>query len=106
MTKPANPTHPPNPPYPLVYVEWDDSFGVSSRWEAIPNDYPTPKSTMCQSVGWLVYDGKKYKVVVPHLTGPEGDTWSGCGDMTIPVGVIVRIIRLRSPARHVKRRRQ
>jgi hypothetical protein len=83
------------PPYPLVYIEWDDSYGVGTNWEQIPKNFPKPKRHTCRSVGWLVYDGKKHKVVVPHLSHPARKHWSGCGDMAIPASAVLKLKRLK-----------
>jgi hypothetical protein len=85
------------PYYPLVYVEWNDSYGVSSHWEEIPKKFKPPKSIICRSVGWLVYDGNKHKVIVPHLSPVGKKKWNGCGDMAIPATAIVQLVRLRLP---------
>jgi len=48
---------------------------------------------VCRSVGWLIHDDKKVKVVVPHLNQanhPNADL-QGCGDMTIPTSAIRKI---------------
>jgi hypothetical protein len=85
------------PPYPLVYIEWDDSFTVSHRsnWQDAVTEAPEP--VVCRSVGWLTYDGERHKVVMPHLTQPDDDSWQGCGHMTIPTAVIVRLVHLDVP---------
>jgi hypothetical protein len=86
------------PPYPLVYIEWDDSYGCSPHWSKIPKKFLPPEPIICRSVGWLVHDGDKHKVIVPHLTQPSKKSWDGCGDMTIPAAVIVRLVHLDLPA--------
>jgi hypothetical protein len=77
--------------YRLVYIEWEDSYGCSPRWENVDNC--SPSVMVCRSVGWLIYDGEKCKVIVPHMNQPENDAVSrqGCGDMTIPTSAIVKI---------------
>lgn len=73
-----------NGTYPLVYIEWEDSYGCSSDWEDLENCSPAPM--VCRSVGWLIHDDQKVKVVVPHLTQTDhpNSSLQGCGDMTIP----------------------
>jgi hypothetical protein len=41
---------------------------------------------VCRPVGWLLYDGDDYKVVVPHISDKTHPTIGrqGCDDMTIP----------------------
>ena len=76
----------------LVLVEWEDAYGCSVTWESI--DGVDPPRMLCQSAGWLVYDGEDRKVIVPHLLRDFDRTMKGCGDMTIPTGIIVRIVDL------------
>ncbi len=80
--------------YPLVLIEWMDSFGCSSNWQQIGECSPSP--LRCRSVGWLLYDGKDCKVIVPHMADPhESVAMQGCGDMTIPTRAIVRMAMLK-----------
>lgn len=55
-----------------------------------------PTVPVVRSVGWLVYDGKDCKLVVPHLSeaGHVSAKQQGCGDITIPASSIVRIVDL------------
>jgi hypothetical protein len=81
--------------YRLVYIEWEDSYGCSSNWEDLENCLPAPM--MCRSVGWLIHDDKKCKVVVPHLNQADhpNSNLQGCGDMTIPTSAIRKIVDVR-----------
>ncbi len=82
----------------LVLIEWIDSFGCSSTWQKLEANDPKPLN--CQSVGWLLHDGKKCKVIVPHITKPEdGFSQQGMGDLTIPSKVIRSIKVLKTSAR-------
>jgi len=78
----------------LVFVEWLDSYGCSSTWQSIENC--NPQAMVCYSVGWLLHDGKDCKVIVPHITDPNSNVVNrqGCGDMTIPVRAILRLVDL------------
>jgi len=72
----------------LVLIEWQDAFGCSPSWQDM-SDIEKPKPLLIQSVGWLLYDGKDCKVLVPHKTdGGVGVEPQGCGDMTIPTSAI------------------
>lgn len=75
----------------LVYVEWVDSYGCSSEWADIESCSPAPM--VCRSVGWLIHDDDKCKVIVPHLNQSDHPNvkLQGCGDMTIPTSAIVKI---------------
>jgi len=86
---------PKSPPFRLVLVEWADSCGAIARWQYL--DETEPEYIVCHSVGWLVYDGKDCKRIVPHVglhTGPDASA-QGCGDMTIPTSVIISMTDLR-----------
>jgi len=78
----------------LVLIEWLDSFGCSSDWQALEVDNFKP--LVCRSVGWLLHDGDDCKVVVPHVTEVINGSVSkqGCGDMTIPTKSIISISKL------------
>jgi hypothetical protein len=80
-----------NGKYRLVYIEWEDSYGCSPDWEDLENCSPAPM--VCRSIGWLIHDDKKCKVVVPHLTQADhpNSNLQGCGDMTIPTSAIRKI---------------
>jgi len=82
--------------YRLVYVLWQDSCGASARWQFL--DESDPERVVCSSVGWLVYDGKDCKRIVPHLVTPEDGRSQGCGDMTIPTSAIRKLVTLKTPA--------
>ena len=78
----------------LVLVEWEDSFGCSSRWREIPDITLTP--LRCRSVGWLLHDGEACKVIIPHLSANDHahSLQQGCGDMTIPTRAVLRMVDL------------
>jgi hypothetical protein len=87
--------------YKLVLIEWEDSHGCSPEWVFI--DKCNPSRVVCQSVGWLIYDGKDCKVIVPHLTHSTHVRRQGCGDMTIPTSAVLRVISLSESKRSRKR---
>lgn len=76
----------------LVLIEWIDSHS-GRGWQTLENLESSAKPLYCRSVGWLVSENKKCKVVVPHIAGEKnGDTViQGCGDLTIPAKAIVRM---------------
>ena len=85
----------------LVLIEWEDSFGVSPSWEGL-DDVEEPEAAICYSVGWLIVDGDKRKVVVPHVHEANesiGAVFSGCGDMTIPTSAVRRLVDLKAAKR-------
>lgn len=76
----------------LVFVEWEDSYGCSPRWQDI-DPKGSPSVLLCHSVGWITHKSKKCIVVVPHLTASDNvATKQGCGDMTIPTASIRRMV--------------
>ena len=83
----------------LVLIEWLDSFGCSSTWQAIADDArAAPEIPVCRSVGWLHYDGDDCKVIVPHLAEATARSeQQGCGEMAIPTRAILRLVDLEIP---------
>ncbi|MGI9297052.1 MAG: hypothetical protein ACR2QC_04040 [Gammaproteobacteria bacterium] len=81
----------------LVYIKWLDSFGCSTNWTEIGDLEPEP--LVCESVGWLAYDGDLCKVVVPHLSQKDHahTEHQGCGDMTIPTICVQEMMELQIP---------
>lgn len=79
----------------LVYVEWEDSCGAIARWQYL--DESKAEYILCRSVGWLVYDGKDCKRIVPHIGRHDADDSreQGCGDMTIPTPAIRKMVDVR-----------
>jgi hypothetical protein len=89
----------------LVLVEWEDSHG-NGEWQEI-NGPIEDRALVCRSVGWLVLDGKRAKVIAPHVNELEpGVELQGCGIMTIPAAAIIKITKLAVPTRPAKRRRR
>jgi hypothetical protein len=80
--------------YRLVYVEWEDSMVGTSGWGETKG--ARPSLVTVRSVGWLVYDGKDCKLIVPHLSenGHANVKEQGCGDMTIPASSIRKLVTL------------
>lgn len=86
-----------------VYIEWEDSHGVSSDWQYLSQCKPSV--VVCKSVGWLIHDGKECKVVVPHLTDSAHVKRQGCGDMTIPTAAVLKMVNLRETRSSRKQRK-
>lgn len=54
------------------------------------------RALVCQSVGWLVLDGERAKVIAPHINEAEpGVMLQSCGVMTIPSRAVLRITDLK-----------
>jgi hypothetical protein len=72
-----------------VLVEWEDSYGCSSKWEDIPSD-GWPETMICKSVGWIIRKSARTIVLVPHLAQNDRmEIKQGCGDMAIPIAAII-----------------
>lgn len=56
--------------WPLVLVEWEDSHYLGVGWQG-PIEFEDI-ATICESVGWLAFDGEKVKVLMPHRSVQEG----------------------------------
>ena len=77
----------------LVLIEWEDSHGDGS-WQQLDGEIED-RALICRSVGWLVLDGERAKVVAPHVNqGEDGVPLQGCGLMTIPARAVLRIVGL------------
>lgn len=87
----------------LVLIEWQDSLGCSSNWQPLGDCAPEP--FVCRSVGWLLYDGKDTKVVVPHIhnENESGIASQGCGDIAIPSRSILRMVKLTIPKARIRK---
>ena len=83
----------------LVLIEWVDSLGVGGQWESLKDRTDDPEEFLCYSAGWLIIDGERNKVIVPHIHDTNenlGAEFSGCGDMTIPTSAVRRIVDLKA----------
>lgn len=88
----------------LVLIEWEDSH-ANGEWQEIDSPLQD-RALVCRSVGWLVLDGKRAKVIAPHMNESEpGVVLQGCGIMTIPPAAIISMTGLMMPKRTAKRRR-
>lgn len=76
----------------LVLVEWEDSH-ADGAWHGL--ERIEDRTLVCRSVGWLVVDGERAKVVAPHINEQEpGVPLQGCGVMTIPASAVLRVFDL------------
>lgn len=75
----------------LVLIEWVDSHS-GRGWKQMEDLKGTAKPLPCKSVGWLFFDGREAKVVVPHVSQ---DGLQGVGDITIPTCAIKKITVLK-----------
>lgn len=61
-----------------VLIEWEDSH-YRAGWSA---EKATREPLLVRSVGWLVRDGARAKVLCSHIS--QEDSPQRCGDMAIP----------------------
>lgn len=79
---------------PLVIIEWEDSAQPLPAWQHL-SDLSLPGVIKCASVGWLVKDGKKVKVLAPNMGGIDSpENIQASGFMQIPTRCVVSIKRL------------
>jgi hypothetical protein len=77
----------------LVLIEWEDSHSPVG-WQQIDGTFED-RALVCRSVGWLMLDGERAKVLAPHLnTAESGVPLQGSGIITIPVGAVLRVVPL------------
>jgi hypothetical protein len=74
----------------LVMIEWLDSH-AGRGWQSIKQIKDSCEPLYCRSVGWLVSENKKCKIIVPHISGEKNGNivLHGCGDLAIPTKAIV-----------------
>lgn len=81
--------------YPLVLIEWIDASRISDGWIDL-RDMPGPAPQKCVSVGFLMGDDKRGKIVVPTVADVEHPKNQHVyGGMLIPASAIISIKRLR-----------
>ncbi len=82
------------PSYKLVLIEWMDSYTDNKSWHPLDDKIDSP--AICISVGYMVSDKKKVKILYPHLA--LEDEWTneaGKGSIVIPTISIVNIKKLK-----------
>lgn len=81
-------------PPPLVLIEWEDSAQPIAGWAFLEgmDDWQIVK---CQSVGWLIHDGKHVKALAPNLGDTESENSAQVsGVIRIPARCVVKMTRL------------
>jgi len=82
------------PPYKLVIIEWLDSYTDDKSWHSLKDEIDSP--AVCVSVGYLVWDKEKVKVIYPHIALEDDfSAESAKGGMVIPSLSIVCIKELK-----------
>ena len=77
----------------LVLIEREDSH-ADRGWLDLSGAI-LDRDVVCRSVGWLVLDGERCKVVSPHLSEEGSEVaLQGNGVMTIPDRAVLQIMDL------------
>lgn len=76
----------------IVLIDGVDSHS-GRGWQNVEQIERVAEPLYCRSVGWLVSEEHKCKVIVPHIGGEKnGEVFlQGCGDITIPIASILKI---------------
>lgn len=86
----SRPSPPPNAPFSLVVVEWEDSAQPRPAWEWV-DDYVPDAAIACVSVGYLVIDRDDVICLAPNLGDIEHKRCQASGIMRIPRSAVRRI---------------
>ena len=78
--------------YKLVLIEWEDSVLGFQGWKFI--DEQPRKVAIFLSVGFLVHDNNKCKILYPHIDTCKGRL-TGSGDIKIPNSAIRKLTVLK-----------
>lgn len=79
----------------LVLIEWEDSHALTAGgWMHLDGAWST-EPRIIYSVGWLVADDARSKIIVPHRNDETPNTLAqGAGVISIPTRCVVRIVAL------------
>lgn len=79
---------------PLVLIRWEDSAQTIPRWQHLSELVP-PDIVECATVGWLIRDDDKVKVVAQSIGGINAeDNMQASGVMAIPARCVISIEQL------------
>src|SRR4051812_40876859 len=82
---------------PLMLIEWEDSRQPASGWSYLSN-LGEPSIVRCVSVGWLVHNGTKVKMLAPNLGDLDDDNVQASGVIRIPARSVIRMTALEEPS--------
>lgn len=78
----------------LVLIEWVDSSQPLPNWVHL-DSLPDANPIECASVGWLVHDDKKVKMLAPNMGDMDSESnIQAVGIIRIPTGAVKRIVKL------------
>jgi hypothetical protein len=76
-------------PYALVMIEWVDASRLSNSWMGL-SAVPEPYLHRCVTVGFLVAENERGKIIVPTVTNLEyDDNKQTYGGMMIPASAVI-----------------
>ena len=82
---------------PLVMIEWEDSAQPISSWSHL-SDLPPQTVIRCSSVGWLIQDTNKIKVLAPNMGAIDDEAnMQVSGVMRIPARCVIKLTKIREP---------
>lgn len=80
---------------PLVLIEWQDSAQPVPKWIYL-SDFEPGTAVSCVSVGWLIQDDEKVKVLAPNMGEIQDATHiQASGIIRIPCCAVTRIVHLK-----------
>lgn len=79
---------------PLVLIEWEDSAQPIGAWQYL-DDMDRPETVKCQSVGFLIHDGKDVKALAPNVGELDTDHAQASGVIRIPARCVTRVRKLK-----------
>jgi hypothetical protein len=82
------------PEYQLVLIEWIDASRIFDGWIDL-KDVPDPEPHKCVSVGFLVKDNERGKVLIPTIADVQHpENRHAYGGMLIPNAAIVSLKKI------------
>lgn len=79
--------------YPLVIIEWSDAMTIKDNWHQMETEINEP--AVCISVGYLVGDKEKVKILYSHIALEDKHTNEcGKGNIIIPTNAIISMRKL------------
>ncbi len=78
----------------LVLIEWEDSRQPNGAWKHLA-ERPVWDAVKCASVGWLVHDDEKKKVLAPNMGDiDDASNMQLSGEIVIPTSCVLSVKRL------------
>lgn len=82
---------------PLVIIEWEDSAQPIPSWRYLA-DFEASGTIRCVSVGWMIHDDAKMKVLAPNMGAIDDEnSVQISGMIQIPTRCVLNTTRLSEP---------